>query len=515
MKKRFALAAALVLSVSVLSGCSFGKPSVEKLVDGMYEKQYESANAEVEANVDMTVSAMDTTVDITAGVTMDMQMSGMQDEPAYYMSGKVDYSVMGLSDKVNFEMYSFTEGDENTTYMYTDADDMWRYTTTEVEESYFDEDFLQEVQNAGKELWYGAELADETEEINGIECYVLTLELNGSDLMGVMDLMAEQSDEYADAMDMMEDAGVSMEDIMECLQINCTSYVSKKDGYQVGAVVDMAGSDMDALMDILADADMEIDELEINELNFSMYVTDINEVTVELPEDVEDEAVEDEQLIYSDLSVGDSDVVEDPVAEADSVEEDPVEDDWEDDWEDEENYEDEDAYEDDYASTTVADGEIDFDAYGPVYISSFTLPEYYGNEALCEVTIPDGFGLYPEYSSENDYYNIISDSGDLDFYVQNYVPYVIQDYILNDIVPEGYEISLDVTDLGITYMGQPVYLMKASVMDDTGNLTEKNYVVFEYSDYYGDSQLAGIEFYSGDENFSNQDYIDLFEAVFQ
>ncbi|MGN0345990.1 MAG: hypothetical protein ACI4DU_01765 [Lachnospiraceae bacterium] len=501
MKKRFALAAALVLSVSVLSGCSLGKPSVEKLVDGMYENQYDSANAEVEANVDMTVSAMDTSVDITAGVTMDMQMSGMQDEPAYYMSGKVDYSVMGLSNKVKFEMYSLTDGDENTTYVYTDADDMWRYTTVEMEESYFDEDFLQEVQDAGKELWYGAELADKTEEINGVECYVLTLELNGSDLMNVMDLMAEQSEEYADALDMMEDSGVSMEDIMECLQINCTSYVSKKDGYQVGAVVDLADSDMDALLDILADADMEIDEFEINEFNFSVFVSDIDNVTVELPEDVEDEAVEAEQLIYSDLSVGETDVMEEPGDEED----------WEDDWDDEEDYEDE----EDNASTTVADGEIDFDAYGPVYISSFTLPEYYGIEDLCEVTIPDGFGLYPEYSVENDYYDIISDDGNLDFYVQNYLPYLIQDYVLDDYVEEGYEISVDITDLGITYMGSPVYLMKASLTDDSDYLTEKNYVVFEYSDYYGDTQFAGIEFYSGDENFSNQDYIDLFEAVFQ
>lgn len=514
-KKLMVLTMALGLSVAVLTGC--GKPTVESLVDGMYDQEIESSTVEMDMDMVLSLTVQGMSTDISAGGNFEVQSSGLTDEDAMsnYIDGTLNFKaeVAGMDESLGFEMYMLTDDDTMTYYVNIDDADEWYKTELDMTDLgdvdiSMDQDTTDAVNEAMKDyLKENAELAEETEDVEGEECYVLTATIDGDGFQEIYEPMGDMFDEMND---MMKDAGLDIEmDIASYLSyftMDVTYYISKDTGYQVKSEVDLSGSDLYGMVEQVV-ADTGLDELGImdqlqdisfSKCSFSSVMSDINETEVEVPDDVIDNAVDmDEAGMVNDImgGVGDTPIEPDPVDPVDPleppVEPDPV-DPNEDEW---------------------------------FHGDSFTLnkcDEY--DEFLCEVKIPDEY-TYDDITSTPELGIVCLDRADGEgwIWVQNEVESPMYYALLNNgVLPvdeypdleeiEDYQCAIEV--IGTAFGGRDVLLV-AEAYTYNGSENGNVYLCIEYNDG-GYKEFLSVDcnnMYDLDQ-WTEDDFLDLAVSLF-
>lgn len=508
-KKLMMLATALGFSVAMLTGC--GKPTVESLVDGMYDNEVESQTAEVEMDIALSMAAQGFSFDISMGGNMEAQVTGVdgKDGQTMYIDGKISMSVPAASvdEDVAVKVYGAVDGETVTTYTYDESADEWYKTETEVGASNaMDEDTINEMTEAMKDvLKENAELAEDTEEVEGEECYVLTATIAGEDFAGAVkpiqgmidDAMKEAMEELNSPMDINFDL-VSWS---EYLSADVTYYISKDSNNLVKSEIDLSGTDVlgmfgqiikdiggeEALGDVL---DM-VEDISFSKFSISVVYSDMNETEVTIPDDVIDNAVDlsEAGVIDDIIGGGDDPIVPDP---------DPVE----------------------------PDDPDPVDPVDPVgnndTITLYKLDA--SSEVLCEVSTPDGYTYDSTYSTpESGLISYDREDGNGWIWVQNEVEAPMYYSLLNDgVLPvdeypeleelENYQFAMEVVG---TALGGSDVIVALEAYDLDGSSYTNIYICIEYNDG-GYKEFLAVDLnniYNIDE-WSRDDFLDLAVDLF-
>ncbi|HOO79308.1 MAG TPA: hypothetical protein PLQ04_02865 [Lachnospiraceae bacterium] len=496
MKKRLLfLAMSLGLSVAMLSGC--GKVTTESLVDGMFNNEMESATANTTMDITADIEINGATISFAVNGEFDMLMNGLKkdaEEQVAYLDGSVAVEAMGQNEEVPFEIYTVVAEDMTTVYAYDETTDSWAYTENETEEDPIDEDTVKEIQDAMKTVLAEAELAEDTEDVEGEECYVLTLETTGEAFEDVFNVM---SDALATSTD-----DVDMDDIkafFPYFSINLTMYISKDSGNCVCVEVDMSETDIMGMfeesgVDPSESLGMEITNISFSACSFKTTLTDIDKTDVEVPSDVTDNAVETEEINFADMTGSMAEPeVEDPEVEdpelADPEVEDPEVEDPE--------------YEEAITVTTNADG-------------SATLYDY-GDEMILDCYPLDGYKVDEPYSST---YNLcfcgIDD--EYDYYkVSALAPYELDTYIVDGTTDMGEDYSdynCDVMELAPVCGGtiQPYAAHETYYWSEIPY--EDYYIFFQYVDSVGDEELVTVTLTEDAATWTEEEFNNAAATIF-
>jgi len=498
MRKIGVLAAATTLSFAMLTGC--GAPKVETLVDGMYDTETTSGKCAVVLDVDFSAEydGEEVAAKINADLNVDVQDADDVENMSAAITGKVSYDIMdGLleGEYKKLEAYVVTEDDEQTVYFKDPEDDNYYYMTNPIEEqtgAELSEKDIKKIQDAGKELWYKAEVAKKTEEVGGEKCYVLTMTPSGEDYIQLMDSVAkvmDMDDDWNDMCDEFEEEyDVSMADVLDNANIQFTAYVSQKNKYMVGVEVDMSGIDVEGMLDVLGDAldemDVDPDDIEVNikALSFSIIMSDINNTEVEIPKKVTKDAEEYNPFGYS-MPVDDplDDPIDDPI-------DDPV---------------------DDPVDEPTAE-------YYNEKTGEFVLCDYDGRE-IYTFLVPEGFNM--SYASDDGtYYSLLDDDYEDYYTITNYAPYYLEEYILEDEMPdEDFYPNFECNYSMETVDGVDLVEVEATYDDDfyDEGVAKYYYLFIGYEDQYGDYRYIAIsmteDMYDADWDQTSAEIIEMLQ----
>lgn len=178
MKKIVALALTVVMVLGLLAGCEKpmdAKTLTQKMDEAMKDTTAMAAKMDMEMEFTIGVSGMT----MTMGMDMVMDVKGNMDTGAAYADMEVSVEALGQSEAVEMEMYAATEDDKMVSYVYESTTDSWTKSETA---GMFES--LEQFQGAGTTYAEfpeeGMTLAKEKETVNGKECYVLTVEMDGT-----------------------------------------------------------------------------------------------------------------------------------------------------------------------------------------------------------------------------------------------------------------------------------------------------------------------------------------------
>lgn len=467
-KKLMTLAIALGLSLSMLTGC--GKPTVESLIDGLYDYEVESQTADAEMEIELSISAMGFSFDVSADGDFEVQSSmGKRDAATTYINGDfaVKIPVGDIDEKLGIEAYSIVDDGTVTSYGCVDGGE-WYMTEIESDDSDgIDQETIDGVTEAMKDvLKENGELAEDTEKVEGEECYVITATIEGSDWSDILEPMQDMINEAMEEVDM----DVDMLSWFEYLSADITYYISKDNGYLVKSEMDMSDTDLFGMFEqmvkdlggeeALGDVLDAVESVSFSKFYISVVYSDINDTNVEVPDDVIDDAVDVNDAVSIDDIMGgiDDPIVADPI-EDDPIVTDPIEDDPDDEW---------------------------------IWGDSFTFnKDYEDDEFLCEVTIPNGWTVDPEFSDPDGLVCLDKDDGNGYIWVQNFLSGSMYYGLLNggELTADDYSglenyenYNMEITVIGTAFGGSDVMLVEESYDDADGWTYEETYICIEYDD---------------------------------
>ncbi|MDE6531681.1 MAG: hypothetical protein K2K96_13065 [Lachnospiraceae bacterium] len=498
-KKLMTLSIALGLSLAVLTGC--GKPTVESLVDGMYDSEIESQTAEVEMDIALSVTAMGLSFDVTVGGDLEVQTSGMNgDDQTSYIDGEITMKAPAgsIDEKMGFEAYAIVDDGTVTSYSCVDNDGVWYKTEVESDDSdALDQDTIDKITEAMKDvLKENGELAEDTEKVEGEECYVLTATIEGDDWSAILKPMRGMLD------DAMEEAGVDIDVLswFEYFSADITYYISKDTGYLVKAEMDMSDTDIYGMVgQIMKDSGAEaligdfedmIEEISFSKFYVSAVYSDINDTEIKIPDDVIDNAVMLDEAGAIDGLMGGitgNDPIETDPIETDPIETDPIE--------------------------TNPSGSDEW-----FHGDSFTLnkcDEY--DEFLCEVKIPDGYSYDGTFSDpEGGLVSLDREDGNGWIWVQNEAYYPTYAGLLNgELDDDSYEnYKIDITVIGTAFGGSDVMLVEETYTNSGYDYDEIN-ICIKYDDG-GFAEFLTVDcnsLYDLDD-WTEDDFLDLAVSLF-
>ena len=351
LKKGIMLLAISTLSVSMLSGCSLLKPTANSLLKTCNKKMAKVKDMGIDAEMDfvMEVSKDGASVDIDLVADMDLAYEKTKEGYESYMDADIEVSLMGASQSVSGEVYTVVDKENVTSYSKSGDQDDWAKEVKKVDDS---NSGLQNIANPDfSNLAKDMTLLEETKEVHGRECYVLTgvvEDTDMSDVLGAMD---------------MEDLG----DI-DSLKAEITLNLDKKDKMPVSMIMKI---DEDDFNKILEKEDFEGATVSLDSFTFEIVYKEINTgKAVEIPEKAleaeEKDDSDDGSGFFGDISDDDSDEDDEDIKEDDEDDK-PSKDDEEKDDEDkpakdDEEKDDEDKPADDDEDKPAKDDEEDEDS---------------------------------------------------------------------------------------------------------------------------------------------------------
>ena len=139
--------------------------------------------------MDIQLGAEGMTLDLGMDVTMDMKAT--KDMSASWMDVDMVMDFMGESMAMDMELYTLAEGDEEIVYMREDVSDSWIKTRRERENK--DASMTIKLSELPREKMT---LAPEKETVNGRECYVVNIQVEGAYVQSILETtMPTVSDE--------------------------------------------------------------------------------------------------------------------------------------------------------------------------------------------------------------------------------------------------------------------------------------------------------------------------------
>ena len=346
LKKGIMLLAISTLSVSMLSGCSLLKPTANSLLKTCNKKMAKVKDMGIDAEMDfvMEVSKDGASVDIDLVADMDLAYEKTKEGYESYMDADIEVSLMGASQSVSGEVYTVVDKENVTSYSKSGDQDDWAKEVKKVDDS---NSGLQNIANPDfSNLAKDMKLLEETKEVHGRECYVLTgvvEDTDMSDVLGAMD---------------MEDLG----DI-DSLKAEITLNLDKKDKMPVSMIMKI---DEDDFNKILEKEDFEGATVSLDSFTFEIVYKEINTgKAVEIPEKAleaeEKDDSDDGSGFFGDISDDDSDEDDEDIKEDDEDDK-PSKDDEDKPAKDDEEKDDEDKPADDDEDKPAKDDEEDEDS---------------------------------------------------------------------------------------------------------------------------------------------------------
>jgi hypothetical protein len=467
--------------------------------------------------MDLELSASlgaDMDLDLSTSGTVEMEYDGAdKDAPAIHtvMDIKYEASAAGdsMSDKASTEMYTVTGDDKVTVYVQDPTSKNWSMTESELQENPIDEETMKKIREEIADVMKNGEVEKKAETVDGEECWVLKLNTNADAYIGVYDIMLDAVGE--EAKESMEEAGVDkamIENYLSYINMDMTVYASTKTGQLVKMDVDMSQMDTEGLLNQVNDdfgmlfgfigVDLSSASLDISKLSFSTTFSDINNVEVEVP----DKVVEEAEAAFGGNT--NWDMIEEPIEGNEEIEEELIED-VEAEAEEEE------------------EGEVPANTDG-----SYSLCEY-NDDVICDVFARDGFKLDPNWSSPQ-YLCFEAEDG-----WESYSVDTTNWLNVDDAMAEGEKEEADgavyytltgededkrvtvktVIDLGIDYNGSPVYAICDGMMNEDN--TELSYATYSLCfRYNGDDEWVEVTLYEDDiEDWKANEYREVFEEIFR
>ena len=308
MKKSRKMIGAIGLTIAVslgIGGC--GKVTTEKALNKMYEKLEKNNAYDATLTIDtkFALSTQGMNMDMLMNGTFDMQMD--QSTRSMHMDGTMDMEVFGQKIDMDMDMYSVPENGEMTSYMKVVAmgeNSGWVRSDDEANSINMDnmDEFIKEYQkDILKKMAENVTLAEDTVEINGVECYVLTGIETGDMIEPVIDYLKENiSAGDEEAVEQMVAAFDKID--WSKVEIPMELYVDKKEYMPVKINMDMKSS-MNYLISESMDLAMELASGKLPEgfdmditfetCNVEMIYNSLSEsMDITVPEEVKESAVD-------------------------------------------------------------------------------------------------------------------------------------------------------------------------------------------------------------------------------
>lgn len=307
MKKRWkylGMSGVLILSSLGLSGCT--KVTKESLLTKMAAKMVntESYSAVMDMDMKLNLEASGFQMDMIIGGNFDMDVT--TEPQAAYMNGTMNMEVIGQKMDMNMEMYSVQAGDDMEIYAKTNfmgVDTGWLKTSAK--SSGMDvggiTDFMKNFQEESiKKLLDNVTLAEETVEIDGVECYVITGTETGDVIQPWIDYLGES---MGDALDNDEAELLKSMDWSK-INVPIELYIDKKETRPVKINMDLKETMNTMMSDVMTQAfatgnvpesfsfEMSFENCDVA-MSFDSY-GEVEAITV--PEDVKSEAKESDDF---------------------------------------------------------------------------------------------------------------------------------------------------------------------------------------------------------------------------
>lgn len=210
-----------VLAVVQLAGC--GKITKLTLLKKVSEQMADAESYAMNMKMALEAGGSVSGITVDMGMDMDLDMDVNQDPQIVHSTGVLAMEALGQSQDIPLEMYVLEENGKSVVYAGSNG------TWTKEE----GEDFSRMAGTLGAEQYLAmaesVELAEETEDVEGQECYVLSGTIEGEVLESAMGTMMEAFEESGllDDLDFTE------------VQIPVELYIGKKDSYPVQMSMDM------------------------------------------------------------------------------------------------------------------------------------------------------------------------------------------------------------------------------------------------------------------------------------
>ena len=181
MKKTVALILCFVMVVGLMTGCQKAMDLdtlMKKVEETMATATHTAGKVTLEMDIQLGAEGM--TLDMGMDVTMDMKAT--KDMSASWMDVDMVMDFMGESMAMDMELYTLAEGDEEIVYMREDASDSWIKTRRERENK--DASMTIKLSELPREKMT---LAPEKETVNGRECYVVNIQVEGAYVQSMLE----------------------------------------------------------------------------------------------------------------------------------------------------------------------------------------------------------------------------------------------------------------------------------------------------------------------------------------
>ena len=264
MKKRFlGMVTAGILATVMLAGCgaSASKVTAESLLQEVQSKcdAMKSLETHTTAEITLESDALGGTMDMT----MDMTMQTTTEPVANYLKGNI--SIPGLGTAMDMENYTVVQDDQILSY--TGIAGQWMA---------YDKDSVERINAAAEDLLKSKDslkLADETQDVDGTEAYMISGSISGADVKNLLSSMESTLGGLTG------DTEMNLDDIT----VDFTYAVSKAD--KMPLYMDMVFSGLGA-----GEGD---EQVTFSKFNMKMEYTNYDTVeAITVPQDVVDSAID-------------------------------------------------------------------------------------------------------------------------------------------------------------------------------------------------------------------------------
>lgn len=275
--RKYGLAAILALALTfILGGCQKAA-TPERLLGEMAANMAKMESCTMDMKMDMNIGASIEGFDMDMGIVMDMDTEVITEPARVHGTGKVSMDVMGENMDMDMEMYSLQEDGKNLSYV--KIYDSWIKQETEDMSATMEAYTFKDIQELSESL----ELAEETRTENGKECYVLSGNISGDAIKGMLDTVLSN----------MNSSGLDMDtDVFASTRLDYQLFIDKKDKYPVKMTMDLKD-----LMESAMNASQDEVAFTCSGCDFTYNFTAFNTVTsIELPDEARESATDMEGL---------------------------------------------------------------------------------------------------------------------------------------------------------------------------------------------------------------------------
>lgn len=265
-----------ILALS-MAGC--GKVTSETLLKSMSENMTKEENYKLDMVMDLQAGGTVQGITVDMKMNMDMGMKINANPQVIFGEGAITLDMLGMNQEMNMQMYTTKDGDQTVSYSKLDEGEWQKEVSGDIDEMIKSYDF-----EAVQELAGNLELAEKTEEVDGVECYALKGTLDGEALETMLKAALSIMDSSTNLMG---------EADWTKMDLPVEIYISKKDKKPVKMSLDMKSMMLESMKGAETgevDVDFKCDKCTFD-LKFGSF-GEVEKITV--PDDVVNSAVEKE-----------------------------------------------------------------------------------------------------------------------------------------------------------------------------------------------------------------------------